>query len=206
MPHTTPPRSAAARTPVPLAGHCWPMPPQETIRQTDAGLAQSLVGVMASFPQSWCTQGFVCALQVSLVCLWFYFKCNCAPPPDMLRLLFCPWMWGIFFWWDAPFSWAFLVAQTVKNLTAMQEIWVLSLCQEDPLEEDMTIHISILACRIPWTEEPGGLQSMGPQKVEHNWVTKHTTITTFSRWWFFSSQLPFWCSHRRRWLYILLPR
>ena len=55
----------------------------------------------------------------------------------------------------------------VKNLPAMQ-IWVLSLCQEDPLEEDMTVHTNILACRIPWTEEPGGLQSVGLQTVEHD--------------------------------------
>ena len=56
----------------------------------------------------------------------------------------------------------------VKNLPAMQKIWVLSLCQEDPLEEDMTIHTNILACRIPWTEDPGRLQSMGLQIVEHD--------------------------------------
>ena len=56
-----------------------------------------------------------------------------------------------------------LVAQTVKNLPAMQETWVWSLGQEDPLEEEMATCSSILAWRIPWTEEPGGLQSMGLQ-------------------------------------------
>ena len=54
-------------------------------------------------------------------------------------------------------SGASLVAQMVKNLLAMQEIWVPSLGQEDPLEKEMAIHSSILAWRIPWTEEPGGL-------------------------------------------------
>ena len=54
-----------------------------------------------------------------------------------------------------------LVAQTVKNLPAMQETQVLSLDQEDPLEKGMATHSSILAWKIPWTEEPGGLQSMG---------------------------------------------
>ena len=54
---------------------------------------------------------------------------------------------------------------TVKNLPAMQEIQVPSLGQEDPLEEGMATHSSILAWRIPWTEEPGGLQSMGSQRV-----------------------------------------
>ena len=47
-------------------------------------------------------------------------------------------------------------------------MWVLSLGQEEPLEKDMATHSSILAWRIPWTEEPGGLQSMGPQRVGHN--------------------------------------
>ena len=59
---------------------------------------------------------------------------------------------------------ASLVTQTVKNLPAVQEIWVQSLNQEDPLEKGMATHSSILASRIPWTEEPGGLQSMGVTK------------------------------------------
>jgi len=53
----------------------------------------------------------------------------------------------------------------VKNLPAMWEIWVGSLGQEDPLEKGMAVHSSILAWRIPWTEEPGGLQSIGLQRV-----------------------------------------
>ena len=56
---------------------------------------------------------------------------------------------------------ASLAAQTVNNLPAMQETWVLSLGQEDPLEKEMVTHSSIHAWRIPWTEEPGGLQSRG---------------------------------------------
>ena len=56
---------------------------------------------------------------------------------------------------------ASLVIQVVKNVPAMQEIWVPSLCQEDPLEKGMATHSSILAWEIAWTEEPGGLQSMG---------------------------------------------
>ena len=51
----------------------------------------------------------------------------------------------------------------VKNLPAMTETWVRSLGQEDPLEKEMAIHSSILAWEIPWTEEPGGLQSVGSQ-------------------------------------------
>ena len=56
----------------------------------------------------------------------------------------------------------------VKNLPAMQETWILSLCWEDPLEKEMATHSSILAWRIPWTEESGGLQSMGLQRVGHD--------------------------------------
>ena len=62
--------------------------------------------------------------------------------------------------------WASLVAQIVKNLPAMQEIRVQSLGQEDPLEEEMATHFSILAWRISWTEKPGGLQSLGSQKSQ----------------------------------------
>ena len=58
-----------------------------------------------------------------------------------------------------------LVAQSVKNLPATQETWVQFLGQEDPLEKGMATHSSILAWGIPWTEEPGGLQSMGWQDV-----------------------------------------
>ena len=60
------------------------------------------------------------------------------------------------------------MAQTVKNLSAMQETWVRSLGLEDSLEKGMATHSSILAQRIPWTEEPGGLWSMGSQRVRHD--------------------------------------
>ena len=67
------------------------------------------------------------------------------------------------------------MAQTVKNLPAVRETWVQSLGWEDPLQKGMATHSSILAWRIPWTEEPGGLQSMGLQRIGHDSETKHTT-------------------------------
>ena len=76
------------------------------------------------------------------------------------------------------FLWAFLVVQTAKNLPAMQEIWVQSLARKDSLEKEMVIHSSILAWRIPWTEEPGQLQSMGSQRVRHDGAI-FTYIHTF---------------------------
>ena len=64
--------------------------------------------------------------------------------------------------------WEAAVAQRVKRLPAMQETWVLSLDQEDPLEKEMATHSSTLAWKIPWTEKPGRLQSMESQRVGHN--------------------------------------
>ena len=70
-------------------------------------------------------------------------------------------------WYDHMTT-ASLVAQLIKNQPAMQETWVRSLGWEDPLEKEMATHSSILAWRIPWTEEPGGLQSIGLQRVGHD--------------------------------------
>ena len=94
----------------------------------------------------------------------------------------CIWTWDILFIVFHPFNkyllsiWASLVAQMVKNLLAMQETRVGSLGWEDPLEKRTATHSSVLAQRISWTEEPGWLQSMGLQRVEHDWMTntQHT--------------------------------
>ena len=74
---------------------------------------------------------------------------------------------------------ASLVAHLVNNQLAVQETWVWSLGQEDPLEKGMTTLSTILAWRIPWTEEPGTLQSMGSQRVGHNWATITFTFKVF---------------------------
>ena len=66
------------------------------------------------------------------------------------------------------YNWASLVAQMVKNLPIVQETWVRSLGQEDPLEKEMATLSRILAWRIPWTEEPGGLQYIESQRVRHD--------------------------------------
>ena len=67
--------------------------------------------------------------------------------------------------------WALLVAQKEKNLPAMQENWLWTLGHEDPLEKEIVSHSSILSWRIPWTEEPDRLQSMGLWRVRHDWAT-----------------------------------
>ena len=73
------------------------------------------------------------------------------------------WSWKLK---ELPSLWDFPVAQMVKNLPAMQETQVQSLGQEDPLDKRTATHSNILAWRIPWTEEPGRLQSMGLQKSD----------------------------------------
>ena len=73
-----------------------------------------------------------------------------------------------------------LVTQRIKNLPAIRETWVWSLGLEDPSEKGMATHSSILAWRIPWTEEPGGLLFMGSERVGHNWATN--TFTSCFTW------------------------
>ena len=70
----------------------------------------------------------------------------------------------------------FLVAQRIKRLPAIRETRVRFLGQEDPLEKEIAIHSSTLAWKIPWTEEPDRLQSMGSQRVGHDWATSHFTL------------------------------
>ena len=81
--------------------------------------------------------------------------------------------------WELCFLWRIPVTQMVKNLPAMRETRLLSLGQKDPLEKGMATLSGILDWRIPWTEEPTGLQSIGPHRVEHSWLTTTTaTIAT----------------------------
>ena len=75
------------------------------------------------------------------------------------------------------------------SLPAVWETWVWSLGWEDPLEEIMATHSSVLAWRIPWTEEPGRLQSVGSQRVGHNWASNthtHTPFIVIVRYWLYS--------------------
>ena len=89
------------------------------------------------------------------------------------------------------FHWGFPASSGIKNPLAMQkpqETWVWSLGWEDPLEEEMATHSSILAWRIPWTEEPGGLESMGSQsrtrlkQPSSRYYNKALQCTALSKW------------------------
>ena len=97
-----------------------------------------------------------------------------------------------------------LVAQIVKHLSTMQETWVQSLGWEDPLEKEMAIHSSTIAWKIPWTEEPGSLQSMGLQRVGHNWATSLTYLRLYlsilGHTWSFSV-MNLWNSQMNQWTY-----
>ena len=98
-----------------------------------------------------CSSRWKCEELVTVILLWL------APAPVVLS--------------DFRTAGTSLVAQTVKRLSTMRETWVWSLGREDPLEKEVAIHSSTLAWKIPWTEEPGRLQSMGSQRVRHDWVT-----------------------------------
>ena len=85
------------------------------------------------------------------------------------------------------YSWAFLVTQMVKNLPAMQETLVQSLGWKDPLEKEMAIHSRILAWRILWAEEPGGLQSIGHKESD---MTEQPTLSFFQEIGHFPGVVP----------------
>ena len=82
---------------------------------------------------------------------------------------------------DYEKAWASLVAQRLKHLPAMQETWVRSLGQENPLEKEMATHSSVLAWRIPGTAEPGGLPSVGSHRVGHDWSDLVVVVVRTSR-------------------------
>ena len=96
------------------------------------------------------------------------------------------------------YSWASLAPQIVKNPSAMWETWVGNLGWEDPLKEGMASHSSILAWRIPWTEEPGWLQSMGLQRVGHDWACTCTQTSAKSS--SATTKEPAW--PQRRWKFL----
>ena len=85
------------------------------------------------------------------------------------------------------------VAQMMKNPPVMQDTWVESLGQEDRLEKGKATHSNILAWRIPWTEEPGGPQSTGSQRVRHDWtknnLTFHFLWLSYGTWLFNPTQI-----------------
>ena len=113
-------------------------------------------------------------LAVLLVLYWFLNSPECSEILQPMTAVATS--WGKIHYRSAPLLLGFpggsvvksasLIAQLVKNPSAMQETWVSFLVWEDPLEKEMAIHSSILAWRIPWTEEPGGLQSMESQEQD----------------------------------------
>ena len=104
-------------------------------------------------------------------------------------------LWAYFFLYKVHFKFSilffnmtYLVAQMVKRLSTIQETGVRSLGREDPLEKEMAIYSSTIAWKLPWTEEPGRLRSMGTQRVRHDWATSlFFNIHLFCEWMLHSS-------------------
>ena len=147
------------------------------------GLLRSLVSQLWALERSWGWEEF---------CHWCSFKLSACGGARQQRLTLDSslvvsllWLHQAHCFYSATQSFSgsdALEGQTkmVKNLPAVQETRVWSLGQEDPLEKGLATHSSILAWRIPWTEEPGGLQSIGPQGVGHSWATNTFTHFHFS--------------------------
>ena len=107
-------------------------------------------------------------LPVSITSYWLISTCLLSLYKYLILYTYsniCVYMNINFIWYMS------LVTQTVKHLPTVWETWVRSLGQEDPLEKEMATHSSTLAWKIPWTEERSMLQSMGSQRVRHDWVT-----------------------------------
>ena len=135
------------------------------------------------------------SLWVRFSFFFFFFFFNNEPCGTCFPVIFCIWVWvefpfeiGFLKLWPVlhcfsiPSPRSFLegpchlqarnlVAQMVKCMSTVRETWVRSLGREDPLEKEMAIYSSTIAWKIPWTEEPGRLQSMGSQRVGHDWAT-----------------------------------
>ena len=94
-------------------------------------------------------------------------------------------------WHTHAMEWAALAAQSVKSLPAARETRAQSLGREDPLQKGMATRSSILASRVPWTEEPGRLQSMRSKRVEHSWVTNTQCTMEYHSFTEKNEMLPF---------------
>ena len=158
---------------IPMDRGAWWAPTQE-LNTTDQLSTNTTQTPMSSSPYSGCrTLGIPWRLVVRALC--FHCRAHQIDTWSVRKLKFHM-MHGLakrkkkksqYSFFNATFkhTWALLLVQMVKHLPAMRETWVQSLGWEYPLEKGMAAHYSILAWRIPWTEKPGGLQSMGSQRV-----------------------------------------
>ena len=156
--------------PDPTAGHCRPTPLLETPGHSQANLAHSLVRTLLLSPGSWCTQGFVCALQESVSAVLWKF-CNQIPLASKVKfsgiILLCPTFPCTIIALGFPAGASGKKTHLPMKESQEPQIW--SLGWEDSLEEEMTPHSSILAWVTSWTEEPGRLQPIGLQRVGQDW-------------------------------------
>ena len=125
---------------------------------------ESWSGLPCPPPGDLCNPGIesVCLMSPALPSRFFTTSAICEALAPLLVLSKCIYLW-------IRVSWVLLVIKNPLPVQEMQETQVQSLHWEDPLKESMATHFRILAWRIPWTEEPGGLQSQGSQRVRHDW-------------------------------------
>ena len=128
-----------------------------------SAVASASASVLPMNIQGWFPLGWTCLISLQ--------------SKELSRVFSNTTIWKYQFFGTQPSLWSnslgtSLVAQTVKCLPTVWETWVQSLGREDPLEKEMATHFSTLAWKIPWMEEPGRLQSMGLQRVRHDWVTE----------------------------------
>ena len=123
---------------------------------------------------------------------WSPFQCNLTCFPDSLigsfiyQSTLCT--FNMLFSFPYPICWASLMAQMVKHLSAMRETWVRYLGLEDPLEQEVATHSSTVVWKTPWPEVPHRLQSMGSQRIGHDWVT---SLSFLSQPWISKSNASF---------------
>ena len=128
--------------------------------------------IFRKYTESSCLQ--TCALGSSS---WGWLGWRQKSPPGLLHWLYCCLYTKLFF------GLFYMLGISSKNITFENETRVLSLGQEDPLKEEMATHFSILAWKIPWMEEPGGLQSIGSQRIEHGQAYTHKPVFYQKRQW-----------------------
>ena len=121
--------------------------------------------------------------------MWISHRCTCVPSVLNLLPTFHP------FPPSRLLQGASLLAKMVKNPPAMQETWVWSLAQGESLAKEMAAHSSVLAWRIPWTEEPGRLQSVGSQRVGHDWLSTVLVWVTLHISFGYKMRILMWVIH-----------
>ena len=137
-------KSAAARAPIPVAGHCW-----LCFCRRHSNTQRQVWLSLCVISGSWCTQSFDWTLQASLAGMGFDSKSNFAPN-ILLGLLLCPWMWGIFFWWDPTFSCGWLFSSKLQFCCSHRRRWVHVLLNPACTAPEFSLSPGVCLCPFSW--------------------------------------------------------